>query len=372
MRPIKLTISAFGPYAGETIIDMDKLGDKGLYLITGDTGAGKTTIFDAITFALYGEASGENRETSMLRSKYSDADTPTYVELVFEYSGKVYTVKRNPSYERPALRGDGTTTQNADAQLIYPGGRIVTKITDVTKAINEITGIDRNQFSQIAMIAQGDFLKLLFSKTDERKQIFRQIFKTEPYKDLQERLKTESGGLNRSREELYNSIQQYINGVICREDDVLSLELDKAKSDNLPFKDTIELIEQLIKQDEKEKKDIVLSLKHIEKKLKDITAKISKDEENKKARNSLKEAKDNLEDLNPKLETLLRNMNSEKEKKPEQMSLTNSVAIDRNKLHYYDELDENKHKLAGKQKEQKDLMEKIGKQNNLLGSMLKF
>lgn len=193
MRPIKLTLSAFGPYAGKTELDMDKLGDRGLYLITGDTGAGKTTIFDAIAFALYDGASSENREVTMLRSKYAAADTPTFVELVFSYAGKEYRVTRNPEYERPSKRGTGITVEKADAELIYPDGRIVTKTRDVTKAIQDIIGIDRSQFTQIAMIAQGDFLKLLLVPTEDHKKIFRQIFKTELYQDFQDKLKEESG-----------------------------------------------------------------------------------------------------------------------------------------------------------------------------------
>ena len=123
MKPQKLIISAFGPYAGETEIDFDKLGNHGLFLVTGDTGAGKTTIFDAITFALYGEASGEVRESGMFRSKYADPKVPTYVEMSFLYQGKSYTVRRNPEYERPKGRGTGFTIQRGDAELIYPDGR---------------------------------------------------------------------------------------------------------------------------------------------------------------------------------------------------------------------------------------------------------
>ena len=208
MRPIKLTVSAFGPYAGKTVLDLDKLGENGLYLITGDTGAGKTTIFDAITYALYGEASGDNREASMFRSKYADANTPTEVELVFSYAGKTYTVKRNPEYERPKSRGEGFTTQKAEVQLKYPDGRVVTKQRDVDNAIRDIMGINRSQFLQIAMIAQGDFLKLLLAPTEERKKIFRQIFKTQLYQDLQDRLKKESGQLNDKCDAVRNSIKQ--------------------------------------------------------------------------------------------------------------------------------------------------------------------
>ena len=147
MRPLKLTMSAFGPYAGRVHLDLESLGNSGLYLITGDTGAGKTTIFDAITFALFGEASGNNRESSMLRSKYADPDTPTEVELVFSYDGQVYTVKRSPGYMRRKTRGEGFTVQNPQAQLTYPDGRVVTKQGDVNRSIQDILHVNRDQFS---------------------------------------------------------------------------------------------------------------------------------------------------------------------------------------------------------------------------------
>lgn len=193
MRPIKLTMSAFGPYAGTTVIDFEKLGKSGLYLITGDTGAGKTTIFDAITYALFGEASGNSRDPSMMRSKYASPDTVTEVELVFAYGDKQYTVKRNPEYERLKTRGMGTTTQPAGAELKYPDGKVISKRGDVDAAIREILGVNRDQFSQIAMIAQGDFLKLLLAETKERQAIFREIFRTGKYLDLQEKMKAEYG-----------------------------------------------------------------------------------------------------------------------------------------------------------------------------------
>ena len=135
MRPLKLTLSAFGPYAEKTVLELERLGTRGLYLITGDTGAGKTTIFDAITYALYGEGSGQNREPGMFRSKYANSQTPTFAELQFACGEKIYTVKRNPEYERPKSLGEGLTTQRAEAELLYPNGRILTKQREVDSAI---------------------------------------------------------------------------------------------------------------------------------------------------------------------------------------------------------------------------------------------
>ena len=249
MRPVKLEISAFGPYAGRTTVDFDKLGESGLYLITGDTGAGKTSIFDAITFALYGSASGANRDASMLRSKYADAETPTEVKLEFVYRGKTYTVRRNPEYLRPARRGEGMTKQTAEAELTYPDGHIVTRAKDVTDAVTEILGVDRGQFSQIAMIAQGDFLKLLLAETKDRQAIFREIFQTGIYQSLQDKVKKDASELKSSCDEARRSIDQYLKGTDCDADSLLFPEWEKLRDGKLLTEEALSLLQKIIAAD---------------------------------------------------------------------------------------------------------------------------
>ena len=295
MRPLKLTLSAFGPYAGTVCLAMEQLGTRGLYLITGDTGAGKTTIFDAITYALYGEASGDNRDASMFRSKYAMPETPTFVELEFLCSGRRYTVRRSPEYLRPARRGGGTTVQKAEAELHLPG-RVVTKPREVTAEIISIIGLNRSQFSQIAMIAQGDFLKLLLADTKSRQEIFREIFKTRYYMVLQERLKGESGRLQRSCEAEQASAQQYIGGV--QGDDP---RLTLAKQGALPFGETLELVEQLIAADEQAETDSQQAMAALEGQLDEVTALLGKAEELEKTRARLAQARQQREALGAKV-----------------------------------------------------------------------
>ncbi|MDE5781725.1 MAG: SMC family ATPase, partial [Lachnospiraceae bacterium] len=267
MKPVKLTMSAFGPYAGKMELELDKLGERGLYLITGDTGAGKTMIFDAITYALYGEASGSSRESDMFRSKYAEPETPTYVELEFKYRDKKYIVRRNPEYERPKGRGTGMTMQKAEAELIYPDGREpVTKTREVTKAVTELIGLDRNQFTQIVMIAQGDFLKLLLAKTEDRSKIFREIFKTKPYQKLQDRLKEEVSAVKDDYDKCLNSIKQYIRGIECGKespdyDYIVSIKEDEYIWNN---EDLGEIIERIINYDNDIKKQYESELKQSE------------------------------------------------------------------------------------------------------------
>lgn len=294
MRPIKLTLSAFGPYAGETVLELDKLGKGGLYLITGDTGAGKTTIFDAIAFALYGQPSGDNRETGMFRSKYAEAETPTFVELVFEYRGERYTIRRNPEYERKKSRGEGTTDEKANAELIYPDGRVITKVKEADKAIAEIMGIDRTQFSQIAMIAQGDFLKLLLASTDERKRIFQKLFNTQGFFTLQRRLKAEADGLEKAYLEAKNSIRQYVDGILCDEQSVLAGSLERAKTDGAPVAETLSLLENMNRDDAAAEKSLAEKIEAAERELIEIEKRLTQAEERRKSELALKEASENL------------------------------------------------------------------------------
>ena len=214
MRPLQLTLSAFGPYADEITVDFSRLGRGGLYLICGDTGAGKTSLFDGITFALYGQASGSSREPAMLRSTLAREDRPTFARLTFQCRGKTYTVRRNPEYLRPAKRGNKLVTEKADAQLTYPDGQPpVTGAREVTQAVTELIGLDRVQFGRVAMIAQGEFLQLLLARTEERSKIFREIFHTGPYQQLQDALREAAAQEKKTCETLEQSIRQHLESV---------------------------------------------------------------------------------------------------------------------------------------------------------------
>lgn len=303
MRPVTLTMSAFGPYAGKTVLRLSNLGQEGLYLICGDTGAGKTTIFDAITFALYGSASGAARQTDMFRSKYAAADTPTYVELTFLCGEKQYTVRRNPEYTRPALRGSGTTLQRAEAELTLPDGHIITKVRDVDAAIRDILGITREQFTQVAMIAQGDFLKLLLASTEERMAIFRQIFSTDLYRTLQLALKDDANRLYHACAGLRASIRQYVDGTSCPDGDHAE-QLAAAKAGNLPTDEIMTLLEAIIAQDAAGQEALHQHQAHTDAALEEIAARLAVGESQQKALAAQAQARQELSALN---ESLLKN-----------------------------------------------------------------
>jgi len=250
MRPLRLTMNAFGPFAGHTVLDFSPLGERGLYLVTGVTGAGKTTLFDAIAFALFGEPSGNSRQPEMLRSKYAAPDVATSVQLTFLHRGKEYTVERTPPYDREKMRGKGVTRELGSAAFFYPDGRApVTKPTEVTRAVIELLGVTREQFCQIAMIAQGAFQELLLAGTESRGKIFRDIFGTQPFVDFQNVVKSDAQRLESDCRLLDHDLLQRMATVRTDEDDPLALELAPMKQAVSSLSDAQALLQKLIDQD---------------------------------------------------------------------------------------------------------------------------
>lgn len=312
MRPTQLTISAFGPYAGEIKLDMDALGDRGLYLISDDTGAGKTTIFDAITFALYGNASGEARRPKMLRSKYALPDAGTFVEMSFVYNGMEYSVRRNPEYMRAKQRGEGETKEKPDAELNMPDGRVITGDKAVTQEIETLLGLSREQFSQIAMLAQGSFSRLLSGKTEDRGIIFREIFGTRPYQQFQEKLKEQAKALYGQYADTRKSIEQYTGGVIPgdeRED--LAIRWKEAQKGSLEV--MLALLEQMITADREEENALDGKMKAIREEMSALGLKLGKAQSASKVFKDLEAARLILDREAPRLAAAKGNYNKEKE-----------------------------------------------------------
>lgn len=338
MRPLKITMSAFGPYAGKVTLDMQKLGKSGIYLITGDTGAGKTTIFDAISYALYGEASGNYRENTTLRSKYASADTPTFVELEFEYNNEIYKINRNPEYPRPNKRGEGFTKQSANAELVMPDGSVITKIKEVSAKVEEIIGINKNQFLQIAMIAQGDFRKLLNCETNERSKIFRKIFKTEPYHNIEIKLSSLFNELKRNREKEKSGIEQYINQLKCNENDTLSLELERAKSGDVLIEDVIKLAGEIINKDTLEYTKTQKNIESINEEIEKINSNIKLYENQEATKKAYAKASAKLEELKTKRNECEKAYKSAEAQRERLDDLTRKINLINSKMPKYDEL----------------------------------
>lgn len=359
MRPLKITMSAFGPYAGEVTLDMQKLGKSGIYLITGDTGAGKTTVFDAISYALYGEASGNYRENTTLRSKYASADTPTFVELEFEYNNEIYKINRNPEYPRPNKRGEGFTKQSANAELVMPDGSVITKIKDVSAKVEEIIGINKNQFSQIAMIAQGDFRKLLNCETNERSKIFRKIFKTEPYHNIEIKLSSLFNELKRNREKEKSGIEQYINQLKCNENDTLSLELERAKSGDVLIEDVIKLAGEIINKDTLDYTKTQKNIESINEEIEKINSNIKLYENQEATKKAYVKASAKLEELKTKRNDCEKAYKSAEAQREKLDDLTKKINLINSKMPKYDELKSLENSI-------KERTQSFEKSNNLL------
>ena len=354
MRPLKITMSAFGPYAGKVTLDMQKLGKSGIYLITGDTGAGKTTIFDAISYALYGEASGNYRENTTLRSKYASADTPTFVELEFEYNNEIYKINRNPEYPRPNKRGEGFTKQSANAELVMPDGSVITKIKEVSAKVEEIIGINKNQFSQIAMIAQG---RIYYTWKDD--EAFRKIFKTEPYHNIEIKLSSLFNELKRNREKEKSGIEQYINQLKCNENDTLSLELERAKSGDVLIEDVIKLAGEIINKDTLEYTKTQKNIESINEEIEKINSNIKLYENQEATKKAYAKASAKLEELKTKRNECEKAYKSAEAQRERLDDLTRKINLINSKMPKYDELKSLENSI-------KERTQSFEKSNNLL------
>ena len=358
MRPIKLFISAFGPYAEKTVIELDKLGMSGLFLISGDTGAGKTTIFDAVSFALFGTASGSSRNTSGDYSKHfrclnATPETPTFVDLTFAYAGREYRVVRNPEYERPKMRGEGMTKENASATFYYPeesgkvgpASRTVSGDSAVTSAVHSIIKVNSEQFSQIAMIAQGDFLKLLLTSTDERIQIFRQLFKTDKFEKLQEAIKRQAQELKNGCGESESLACASVSRVVCDETSSFAPDIEGAKRlaaerRIADWGEFCDLLEKVVNEDSAAVAAMKEGLDGYAEKMTAMNQELGKAQGVENARKSLGEVEKLHAELLPELEPLTVALATAEARKPECEKLQEEITILRNLLPEYGQLDE--------------------------------
>ena len=346
MRPLNLTMSAFGPYAGVQELDMTQLGAEGLYLVTGDTGAGKTTIFDAICYALYDEPSGTGRDARMMRSTYADVDTDTYVELTFEHIGKNYRVKRNPSYERRKKKGEGTTLQEAAVELYLPDDSVIANRTKANSYLQELMGVDREQFSQISMLAQGEFKELLVAESSDRQKIFSKLFHTSRYFVLQKRLQDETRKLQSERDDMKKSIEQYISGIVCGEDDPLGLSVQKAKAGQMPIDEVLALIEKLIGMERVRTASYEKQIGVLETRIGGLDTLIGKAQQTEKARVQLGKAHSELASVQNDRTTAEAELNRSKDALPETKELQRQAAVINNELPDYEKLDAKRRNIA--------------------------
>lgn len=357
MRPIELKMSAFGPFAVLTTLRLDALGTDGLYLIAGDTGAGKTTIFDAIIYALYGEASGNIRTTDMLRSKYANADTATFVELTFVFKDKTYIVRRNPEYLRPSKRGEGRfTKESAKAQLTMPDKEVITGLVSVNNKIIEIIGLNKNQFSQIAMLPQGEFMRLLLADTKQRIEIFREIFDTEPYLLLQDRIKRDANELYRLVSDYKKSMAQYVADVYCDENSEYNQALINIKNDSqMSIKEILDIIDKVIAQDKSCADEYDKAIISIDKGIDQLNSKLTIAIQTDRIKDDYKSALTQLNNLTEEYENVYSIYKAECEKDSERNELLLNIEKSSEKLESYELLEKYK----------KDYGKKLDKINNI-------
>lgn len=355
MKPLELTVSAFGPYAGEERIDFRRLGKGGLYLISGDTGAGKTTVFDAITFALYGTASGSVRNPSMFRSKYAEDSAKTFAELVFEYGGKTYRIRRTPEYTRASLKKSksGVATERAEAVLTLPDGAVVTGVSNVNKAVTELMGLDRERFSQVAMLSQGEFLKLLLASTQDRSAVFRSIFRTEKYLALQKRIREDLDLADKSRKAASEELSRQVSALSCGKDCPFAEKLEEIKAD--PFlcgtEEILALAKSISDSDKASAKAAEERLDALGKAIEGISVRLGRAEMRQSAEKKLLAAEKDIEAKNEKRPTLEAALAEAEKAYPECESLAAEISREKERLADYGALKKYRSDKAAAEKE---------------------
>lgn len=278
MKPTYLELCAFGPFAGQVILPLERIVSEGVFLVHGATGAGKTTVFDAISFALFGNASGENRPADSFRSDFAADDSKTYVILEFSHGGNVYKIERSPAYRRPKQRGEGFTDSKAEAVLTMPSGMKIVGYQMVTDKVEEILGVDYKQFKQISMIAQGEFLKLLTVDSKDRGEIFRKVFHTGELGRIGKELKDRMLKVKRFCEELDKSIVQYYSGIDNSAESAYKEQIDAflESRDIHKTTDFQEILQALVAEDQQELERTKERLSIAEQKLTELKVKEAK------------------------------------------------------------------------------------------------
>lgn len=340
MRPLKIELCGFGPYLNKTEIDLTKLGESGLYLITGNTGTGKSTIFDAISYALYGVSSGSNKKEEMLRSVFATPDHETYVKLEFEHKGKIYTVKRNPTYERRAKKGDGLAKEAGNAYVTCQGMESISGVSAVTQFIMDLIGLEQDQFSQIVMIAQGEFQKILFAGTAERTEIYRKLFKTEKYQNLEESLSKATSTINNELNALKLTYKNNISRVAYDKNNANSILAEKVRDDELPVSDAIQIITKLISEDTSLLEKTEKSLDETKTSLGKVNGELSVLEEKEEKIDTLKKSQSDLVALEANADIFKEALKNAEDNKNSTKEISEKLGALKNKMPQYDTLAE--------------------------------
>ncbi len=359
MKPIKLTMEAFGPYSGRTVIDFEKFGSRGLFLISGDTGSGKTTIFDAISYALFDKTSGQSRGTNSIISDFAGEDTFTEVIFEFSHGGKIYTIRRYPDQMRKAKRGDRIVQQKKGVCLTMPNGKEIDSLTEANNAIVDLLGgLGYDQFKQISIIAQGEFLDLLLADNDKRNDILQKVFNTSFYESMGQLLRNKENELKNENKDIANSMKQLIVDIRCSEDSKYYDEVETYKKDQDVYK-TQEILESLGKLIEADNEDI----KAIKKNLDDLTetqVKLSNEENESKRINKDIDEKIELEKKQKELKDKASDMKELMEKANlSQQALSNIKPLENIKINKEESQEQSQRKIKDNKEKVEDLTNKL-------------